>query len=65
MPLRTRLLILFIEAKLPDAVQLDRDLMNLAQGWQISVATAREVLQVQYLPTWDAKRWSRVVALQG
>ena len=45
-------------------VQLDRDLENLAQEWQISVATAREVLQVQYLPTWDSKRWPRVAALR-
>jgi DDE_Tnp_1-associated len=44
--------------------QLDRDLTNLAQDWQISVATAREVLQVQYLPTWDSKRWPRVAALR-
>jgi hypothetical protein len=46
------------------AVQLDRDLTSLAQDWQISVATAREVLQVQYLPTWDSKQWPRVAALR-
>ena len=46
------------------AMQLDRDLTNLARDWQISVATAREVLQVQYLPTWDSKRWPRVAALR-
>ena len=46
------------------AVQLDRDLANLAQDWQISVATAREVLQVQYLPTWDSKRSPRVADLR-
>ncbi len=45
-------------------VQLDRDLENLAQGWQISVATAREVLEVQHLPTRDPTRWSRVAALR-
>jgi hypothetical protein len=45
-------------------VQLDRDLENLAQDWQISVATAREVLEVQHLPTWDPKRWSRVATLR-
>ena len=46
------------------ALQLDRDLTKLAQDWQISVATAREVLQVQYLPTWDSKQWPRVAALR-
>jgi hypothetical protein len=46
------------------AVQLDRDLTNLAKDWQISVATAREVLQVQDLPTWDSKQWPRVAALR-
>ena len=45
-------------------VQLDRDLENLAQDWQISVATAREVLQVQYLPTWGSKQRPRVAALR-
>ena len=29
------------------AVELDRDLAALAQEWQISLTTAREVLQVQ------------------
>ena len=46
------------------AVELDRELAALAQEWQISVATAREVLQVQSLPTWDAKRWRREAALR-
>ena len=45
-------------------VQLDRDLENLAQDWQISVATAREVLEVQYLPVRNPKWWSRVAALR-
>jgi transposase-like protein len=45
-------------------VELDRDLTTLAQEWQISVATAREVLQVQFLPTWDPKRWRREAALR-
>jgi hypothetical protein len=45
-------------------VQLDRDLENLAQNWQISTATAREVLEVQCLPRWDPKRWSRVAILR-
>ena len=38
------------------AVELDRELAALAQEWQISVTTAREVLQVQSLPTWDPKQ---------
>ena len=46
------------------AVELDRDLTTLAQEWQISVTTAREVLQVQALPTWDPKRWRRETALR-
>jgi hypothetical protein len=46
------------------AVQLDRDLAALAQEWQIGEATAREVLQVQALPTWDPKRWRREAALR-
>jgi len=46
------------------AVELDRDLAALAQEWQISVTAAREVLQVQTLPTWDPKRWRREAALR-
>jgi transposase-like protein len=46
------------------AVDLDRDLTTLAQEWQISVTTAREVLQVQFLPTRDPKRWRREAALR-
>ena len=46
------------------AVQLDRDLAALAQEWQISVTTAREVLQMQSLPTWDPQRWRREAALR-
>jgi hypothetical protein len=45
-------------------VELDRELATLAQEWQISVTTAREVLQVQSLPTWDSKRWRREAALR-
>ena len=45
-------------------VQLDRDLEHLAQNWQISTATAREVLDVQCLPTWGPKRWSREATLR-
>ena len=47
------------------AVELDRELAALAQEWQISVTTAREVLQVQSLPTWDPKRWRREAALRA
>ena len=46
------------------AVELDRDLATLAQEWQISVTIAREVLQVQFLPTWDPRRWRREAALR-
>ena len=46
------------------AVELDRDLAALAQEWQIGL-TAREVLQVQSLPTWDPKRWRREAALRA
>jgi transposase-like protein len=46
------------------AVELDRGLAALAQEWQISEATAREVLQVQALPMRDPKRWQRDVALR-
>jgi hypothetical protein len=46
------------------AVELDRDLTTLAQEWQISVTTAREVLEVQFLPTWDPKRWRREADLR-
>jgi hypothetical protein len=38
------------------AVDLDRELAALAQEWQISVTTAREVLRMQSLPMWDPKR---------
>ena len=46
------------------AEELDRDLATLAQEWQISATTAREVLQMQALPTWDPKRWRREAALR-
>jgi hypothetical protein len=46
------------------AVQLDCDLENLAQDWQIGMATARDVFEVQCLPTWDPKRWSGVTTLR-
>ena len=47
------------------ALELDRELAALAQEWQISVTTAREVLQVQSLLTWDPKRWRREAALRA
>jgi hypothetical protein len=46
------------------AVELDRELAVLAQEWQISEATVREVLQVQALPTRDPKRWQREAVLR-
>ncbi len=46
------------------AVDLDRELAALAQEWQISVTTAREVLQMQSLPMWDPKRRRCEAALQ-
>jgi hypothetical protein len=46
------------------AVALDRELVALAQEWEIHVTTAREILQVQSLPTWDPKRWRREAALR-
>ncbi len=45
------------------AVELDGELARVAQEWQISVATVREVLQMQSLPMWDPKRWRRELAL--
>jgi hypothetical protein len=46
------------------AEELDCDLAALAQEWQISVTTTREVLQVQSLPAWDPKRWRREASLR-
>jgi hypothetical protein len=46
------------------AAGLDRDLAALAQEWQIRVTTAREILQVQSLPTWAPERWRREAALR-
>jgi hypothetical protein len=47
------------------AVELDRDLAALAREWRIGVTTAREVLQVQALPTWDPRRWRREAVLRA
>ena len=44
------------------AVGLDRDLAALARQWQISAATAREVLEMQALPAWAPERWRREAA---
>jgi hypothetical protein len=46
------------------AAKLDEDLTAVAQAWQISVATAREVLQVQALSPRDPSRWRREAALR-
>jgi hypothetical protein len=46
------------------AAKLDDDLTALAQDWQISVITAREVLQVQALSMSDPRRWRREAALR-
>jgi hypothetical protein len=46
------------------AAKLDCDLAALAQEWQIGVTTAREILQVQALPTSDPKRCRRESALR-
>jgi hypothetical protein len=46
------------------AAKLDQDLAILAQKWRISVTTARDVLQMQDLSTWDPKRWSLEAALR-
>jgi hypothetical protein len=46
------------------AAKLDDDLTTLAQDWQISPATAREVLHLQALSTSDPRRWRREVALR-
>jgi hypothetical protein len=43
---------------------LDRELAALAREWEIRVTTAREIVQVQSLPTWDPKRWCREAALR-
>src|SRR4051794_18803071 len=47
------------------AVELDRDLAALARQWQIGSATAREVLEMQALPVYDARRWRREAALRA
>jgi hypothetical protein len=46
------------------AQKLDGDLTVLAQEWQISVTTARELLQVQALPMSDPMRWQRAASLR-
>jgi hypothetical protein len=39
------------------ALELDRDLAVLAQRWQIGTTTARAIVQMQALPTWNPTRW--------
>lgn len=46
------------------ALELDRELEALAQRWQIGVTTARTIMQMQALPTWDATRWKLEAALR-
>jgi hypothetical protein len=41
------------------AQQLDEDLVALAQRWEVSTATAREVLQTQQMPERGSRRWQR------
>lgn len=41
------------------AEQLDRDLMALAERWQVSAALVRELLQVQALEPQRRQRWQR------
>jgi hypothetical protein len=46
------------------AAQLDKDLATLAAAWQVSAATAREVMQVQDLAKGNATRWQREAMLR-
>ena len=46
------------------AWDLDRELAALAQEWEISVTTVREILKIQSLPMWDPKRCRREAALR-
>jgi hypothetical protein len=41
------------------AAALDKDLAALAQEWQVSAATVRQVLQTQQMSERDARRWQR------
>jgi hypothetical protein len=44
--------------------KLDDDLSALAQDWELSVTTVREMLQLQTLSTSDPRRWRREAALR-
>lgn len=52
------------DALLAFASQLDRDLQTLAAEFQVPVATARAVLNVELAPPADPSRWTRQAALQ-
>jgi hypothetical protein len=41
------------------AEQLDQDLAALAQQWEVSAATVREVMQTQQMSERDSRRWRR------
>jgi hypothetical protein len=41
------------------AQQLDKDLAALAQEWQVSAATVRQLLQTQQMSGKDGRRWQR------
>jgi hypothetical protein len=41
------------------AEQLDKDLAALAQSWEVSAATVREVLAIQQMSERDRRRWQR------
>jgi hypothetical protein len=46
------------------AAQLDEDLAALAGAWQVSVAVARAVLEIQQMPERGVRRWQREAALR-
>jgi hypothetical protein len=46
------------------AAQLDKELAALAAAWQVSVATAREIMQVQNMAKGNAGRWQREALLR-
>jgi hypothetical protein len=45
------------------AEQLDKDLAALAQRWEVSTATVREVMQIQQMSERDSRRWRREATL--
>ena len=46
------------------AEQLDEDLRTLAEQWQVSEATVRELLQTQQMTERDSRRWQREALLR-